>query len=71
MKKTLMILLLACLWLPGRAVLKERDMSQTLSVLRTELSVMHREQQQRVSQFNAMSKRFDQMMVQVNIFYLK
>ena len=65
MKKTLMILLLACLWLPGRAVLKERDMSQTLSVLRTELSVMHREQQQRVSQFNAMSKRFDQMMVQV------
>ena len=35
---------------PAGAVLKERDMSQTLSVLRTELTSMHQEQLQRMQQ---------------------
>ena len=50
---------------PAGAVLKERDMSQTLSVLRTELTSMHQEQLQRMQRFNEMNKRFDKMMIQV------
>ena len=50
---------------PANAVLKERDMSQTLSVLRTELTSMHQEQLQRMQRFNEMNKRFDKMMIQV------
>lgn len=62
------IILLAVLMLvltPANAVLKERDMSQTLSVLRTELTSMHQEQLQRMQRFNEMNKRFDKMMIQV------
>jgi small-conductance mechanosensitive channel len=51
--------------LPAGAVLKERDMSQTLSVLRTELTSMHQEQLQRMQRFKEMNKRFDKMMIQV------
>ena len=49
----------------GRAVLKERDMGQTLSVLCTELSMTHEEQKQRMARFNEMSRNYDQMMVKV------
>ncbi|MBR1551265.1 MAG: mechanosensitive ion channel family protein [Muribaculaceae bacterium] len=67
MKKTLIMMVLAMVLgaLPAHAVLKERNMEQAMSVLRTELTMMHKEQQQRVARFNEMSKRFDKMMVQV------
>ncbi len=67
MKKTLTMMVLAMVVgiLPAQAVLKERNMEQAMSVLRTELTMMHKEQQQRVARFNEMSRRFDRMMVQV------
>ena len=40
-------------------------MSQALRVLRSELSMTHEEQVQRMARFNEMSRRFDQMMIQV------
>ncbi|MBO4870436.1 MAG: mechanosensitive ion channel [Muribaculaceae bacterium] len=66
MKKILisfLLVLFTCLH--GVAVLKEHDMSQALRVLRSELSMTHEEQVQRMTRFNEMSRRFDQMMIQV------
>ena len=51
--------------LPAAAVLKERNMSQALSVLRNELTSTHHEQLVRMQRFNEMNRRFDKMMVQV------
>ena len=51
--------------LPASAVLKERDMNQTLNVLLTELNSTHQEQLARMQRFNEMNRRFDKMMVQV------
>ena len=51
--------------LPAAAVLKERNMSQALSVLRNELTSTHQEQLVRMQRFNEMNRRFDKMMVQV------
>ena len=61
---TLLALMLLAL-LPANAVLKERDMKQTLSVLRTELESTHHEQLVRMQRFNEMNRRFDKMMLQV------
>ncbi|MBQ7691520.1 MAG: mechanosensitive ion channel [Muribaculaceae bacterium] len=64
--KRLILLAVALLCLtPGRAVLKERDLGQTLSVLCTELTITHQEQVQRMERFNDMSQRYDQMMMKV------
>ncbi len=64
--KRLILLALAALWLAcGQAVLKERDMGQTLSVLCTELTLTHQEQVQRMEWFNEMSSHYNQMMVKV------
>lgn len=64
-KRIILLALLMLVLTPANAVLKERDMSQTLSVLRTELTSMHQEQLQRMQRFNEMNKRFDKMMIQV------
>ena len=64
-KRIILLAMLVLAILPASAVLKERDMSQTLSVLRTELTSMHQEQLQRMQRFNEMNKRFDKMMIQV------
>ena len=64
-KRIILLALLMLVLTPAGAVLKERDMSQTLSVLRTELTSMHQEQLQRMQRFNEMNKRFDKMMIQV------
>lgn len=65
-RRILVLTMLICLWaMPARAVLKERDMSQTLSVLRNELTSTHQEQLVRLQRFNEMNRRFDKMMVQV------
>ena len=64
-KRIILLAVLILAILPAGAVLKERDMSQTLSVLRTELTSMHQEQLQRMQRFKEMNKRFDKMMIQV------
>lgn len=64
-KQLMMWALMALMALPAGAVLKERDMSRTLSVLRTELDNTHREQLVRMQRFSEMNRRFDRMMVQV------
>ena len=64
-KRLLLTLLLVLAVLPSWAVLKERNMHQTLSVLRTELSNTHVEQLQRIQRFEEMNRRFDRMMVQM------
>lgn len=43
--------------LPAAAVLKERNMSQALSVLRNELTSTHQEQLVRMQRFNEMNRR--------------
>ncbi|MBR1882561.1 MAG: mechanosensitive ion channel [Muribaculaceae bacterium] len=65
MKRFSFLLCLALLCVTAQAVLKERDMAQTLSVLRTELTSTHEEQLKRMQRFAEMSKRYDLMMVQV------
>lgn len=66
MKKYFVIIVLILLSsLNGNAVLKEQDMEQALSVLCSELTMMHQEQVQRMARFNEMSKRYDKMMIQV------
>ena len=65
MKRTILLFVMMLTLCAGQAVLKERDMGQTLSVLCTELSMTHEEQMQRMARFNEMSRRYDQMMVQV------
>ena len=57
-KRLLLTLLLVLAVLPSWAVLKERNMRQTLSVLRTELSSTHVEQLQRIQRFEEMNRRF-------------
>jgi small-conductance mechanosensitive channel len=64
-KRIILLAVMVLVLLPAGAVLKERDMSQTLSVLRTELTSMHQEQLQRMQRFKEMNKRFDKMMIQV------
>ena len=66
MKKRLILLAVMALMVSaGQAVLKERDLGQTLSVLCTELTMTHQEQVQRMARFNEMSRRYDRMMIQV------
>ena len=64
-KRIILLAMLLLAMLPAGAVLKERDMGQTLSVLRTELTSTHHEQLQRMQRFDEMNRRFDKMMVQV------
>ena len=64
-KQLITWVLLMMVTLPAGAVLKERNMGQTLSVLRTELANTHHEQLQRMQRFAEMNRRFDQMMLQV------
>lgn len=65
MRRLLILIVLMAAVFPMSAVLKERDMSQTLSVLLTELNTTHHEQLARVQRFEDMNRRFDKMMVQV------
>lgn len=66
MKKTILAILLVLITaLQAAAVLKEQDMEKALSVLRSELTMMHKEEVQRMARFNEMSRRFDKMMIQV------
>lgn len=66
MKKTLLIVILfAMAFLPSEAVLKERDMKHTLSILRTELENTHQEQLKRMERYNEMQRRYDKMMINV------
>ena len=66
MKKTLLLaILLAVVCLPSHAVLKERDMKHTLSILRTELENTHKEQLNRMKRFSDMQRSYDKMMVNV------
>ena len=64
-KQLIMWVMVMMVALPAGAVLKERNMGQTLSVLRTELANTHHEQLQRMQRFAEMNRRFDQMMLQV------
>ena len=65
LKQLIIWAVMALVALPAGAVLKERNMGQTLSVLRTELTNTHQEQLMRMERFNEMNRRFDKMMVQV------
>lgn len=51
--------------LSSHAVLKERDLQNTLSVLCTELTRTHQEELARMQRFNEMSKMFDRTMINV------
>lgn len=51
--------------LHGHAVLKERDLNNTLSVLCTELTRTHQEELNRMRRFNEMNKMFERAMVDV------
>ena len=56
MKKILLILSVIFA-LNANAVLKEKDLSQTLSILRTELQNVHDEQEKRVQSFSNQNER--------------
>ena len=58
MKNILVVLLGAILWvLPAQAVLKERDLGKTLSILRSELTNSHNEQSKQLSKFKEQRDR--------------
>ena len=60
----LLLIILFAGTLAGQAVLKERDLKHTLSVLNTELTITHQDQLQRMNRFKQMSKRFDKSMLE-------
>ena len=58
MKNILVVLFGAILWvLPAQAVLKERDLGKTLSILRSELTNSHNEQSKQLSKFKEQRDR--------------
>jgi len=59
-----LLLMLLLLSMPAGAVLKERNMNQTLDVLCEELSKMHADQQKRLQRFNSRSDRFARQIMQ-------
>jgi hypothetical protein len=48
MKRTLTLMLVLLITLGAQAVLKEKDLEQTLQILRTELTTHHRELSQQI-----------------------
>lgn len=57
MKRNLIILLLfSIVCMPAGAVLKERDLSKTLGILRVELEMYYQEQQAKLARYNMMSQ---------------
>lgn len=66
MKKTALILLaVLCSFMTARAVLKEKDLNQTISVLRAELENSFKEQKAFVSRYNDMVSRQHRKMVDI------
>ena len=65
MKRMFTALLLAVVAVvSAQAVLKEGDLAQTLSVLRSELNATHHEQLQRVARFESMNNGYAKMIAQ-------
>ena len=60
----LVLALLAGIAPNAGAVLKEQDMAQTLSVLCSELTMVHRETKQRTQRFHDLNRRYNLQMIQ-------
>lgn len=63
MKKLLTILIILLVSIPSQAVLKERNLASTLSVLRAELESAYKEQRQNMARYNQRMKAQHQQMV--------
>jgi len=65
MKKALTLILAILFFLPARAVLKEKNLAATLSVLRTELENAYKEQEQNMTRYNQRTQAQHKQMVEL------
>ena len=66
MRKAFLVILLALLTtLHGHAVLKEKDLPQTLQILRTELTNYHRELSQMIKQNRLQNEQLRNQLIEI------
>ena len=64
MKRILTIMLVMLVTMSAQAVLKEKDLQQTLQILRTELTIHHRELSQRIEMNRKQNEQVRQRLIE-------